>query len=796
MSKKYIYLLLIIPLIFIDIYLVNKSIEFSNIYPFKRALSQNDLIYKTDFVKEILPLRSELLMIENEPVDKINLISLLKKFESKKELNVSYKHNGIVYNKTIIKKGINYNYLLYLSLLIVIANVYYIWGIFIRLAGSSNYLAKIYFFCALTMSLLYFSLAEVVSFRNQYQFFVLVVFIAGYLIILLGYNLSNQRSPAFIHYLFAAILGTLTFIYLFTSYTGKIYFVYINIMGFAYTILCITFAAVKILTKIQKIKNPVITKRNLFIILSLFVSYVIPGVVFLASFYVDFFIPVPVFISLTLFAPILIGNGMLNSNYYELINFKYRAVSILSFNIVAAIIGAALLNSLSSIQGFNFFDIMHLLIVIVFLSFIFFMLFYTIKLQDSINFKEKGTYAASLQNIVEQVSSEKDINKKIDGIFSEISQCIDVPRLEMVLFQDSIDKYYNGLDDVEIMLYSSDLYRFMEIHRKAFLRYQFIESSDLRDKIVAYMEEKDYILVIPVFNENALKGAILYGEKKSGDSRELFTHNEINYLTAVAAQLHQMIENDKLYKEYITQRRYEKEMDNASYVQLRLFPKVVPDKKQGLDINFYYRPYLRVIGDYFDFFNIDEDRTALVMGDVSGHGLSSSMILSALNSITYSMLREGMSLESTFKEVNFFLTDSFKGIELITLFIGIYNKADRSFEYINAGHGAPLIINKRSKEVSFIKNRQKILGADTDVSYNASRHTFKKNDEILLFTDGIVEIMDDKTGDYFDDKKFIALISKNIDKNIDGKINAIEKVINTYNEAIQDDITIIGVEIL
>ena len=84
MSKKHIYLLLIIPLILIDAYLINKSIEFSNIYPFKRILYENYLIYKTDFGKGILPLRSELLVIKNESVDKYNLIPLLKKFESKR----------------------------------------------------------------------------------------------------------------------------------------------------------------------------------------------------------------------------------------------------------------------------------------------------------------------------------------------------------------------------------------------------------------------------------------------------------------------------------------------------------------------------------------------------------------------------------------------------------------------------------------------------------------------------------------------------------------------------------------
>ena len=101
----------------------------------------------------------------------------------------------------------------------------------------------------------------------------------------------------------------------------------------------------------------------------------------------------------------------------------------------------------------------------------------------------------------------------------------------------------------------------------------------------------------------------------------------------------QLIENDKLFSNYIIKRRYEKELDITSYIQMRLFPKTVPEAR-GLSISYYNQPYIKVTGDYYDFIEIDENRTAIVIGDVSGHGLPAAMVLSMTSSIICALFME------------------------------------------------------------------------------------------------------------------------------------------------------------
>ena len=236
-------------------------------------------------------------------------------------------------------------------------------------------------------------------------------------------------------------------------------------------------------------------------------------------------------------------------------------------------------------------------------------------------------------------------------------------------------------------------------------------------------------------------------------------------------------------------------MDNASYVQLRLFPRTTPDEERGLDVSFFYRPYLRVIGDYFDFFDVDEDRTAVIVGDVSGHGLSAAMILSAVNSIAYAMIRENKSIEETFKEINDFLLSNYRGMELITLFVGIYDRITREMIYINAGHNSPVVIKKNKKELRHIENRFKVLGADPDAEYFSSRYVFDRTDEIFLYTDGLVDLYDEESKERLNDVRLFAILLENIEESIDGKLIEIEKNIKKYGNVIKDDITIVGVRI-
>lgn len=406
--------------------------------------------------------------------------------------------------------------------------------------------------------------------------------------------------------------------------------------------------------------------------------------------------------------------------------------------------------------------------------------------------ENKNIYAFSSQKIAEIISSSLDIDYKLVNIYREISDLTKATSVKLILFLNDQDEYYFSLSSyIETLPKTSDLFTLINLHKGIILKYALIRSSAIENRIYHFFNKKKFIFAIPMIEKDEVRGALLIGEKQE---KGFYSDADIHFFQNVMYQISQLIELDKLYKEYIIKKQYEKELDNASYVQLRLFPKAAL-KDRGIYISFFYRPYLRVIGDYFDFFKVDDDRTAVIIGDVSGHGLSTAMVLSAVNGITHAMLAEEKKFETTFIEINNYLNNSYRGIELITLFIGIFNRRTKVMEYINAGHGAPILINKRENTIRHIEGRSKILGADPDAQYSASRIVLEKDEELILYTDGVVEIYNEKTGVNMDEKKFIQIILDNIDKDIDGKIIEIEKNIKFHSKDIKDDITIIGVKV-
>lgn len=794
MIRKATLLTLPLALILLNILFITKLLDFSEIYPFNRLAVGNILTLNINSDKDNSKYKSEIIEIEQEPVNKNNLFSLLRKYRDRRELNVSFKSNGIISKRTIKREDLNRYYIGFLLFLILFANIHYLWAYLTIVINPNIHVSRLYYKSSFLYSLFYFSLVDLYSFRD-FQLFILVIFLLlGYHVILIGFNLSNQKISKTILItllILAIILSILTLI----DYSHPIKLLLYSCL-FLYLIFCSIMSILKLFFSTRRDRDPYINSRNNLSIWSLFLGFLIPVTIFLLSFYSDSISTVYPSISLTIVIPLLIGNGVLQydrHHYYGYKVFKIKDLRLVIIYCITAIIITIFINSSSSSFAFTLHSPLYYSIIIIFLFLILNIMLLFSKKANSISSNNQESFINSMQNIAELVSSPEDLSSKMRKIFLEIVRLTNTTSSKLILFKDSLDKYYDHLEGyIENLCEGSYLANFFDMNREIIIKYQLIKNTSLEGNIFRFLDERNIVIVVPVYEGKEIRAALMIGKKGTD---ELFSNEEINYLKAVVTQLYQLIENDRLYRDYIIKRNYERELDNASYVQLRLFPKMAPKKGRGLDISFYYRPYLRVIGDYFDFFNVDSNRTAIIIGDVSGHGLSAAMILSAINSITYAMIREKKSLEMTFEEINFFLNNSFKGIELMALFVGIYDKTKNELAYINAGHPSPILLKRDKKDLQLIEGRSKVLGADPNANYSSSICTFNKNDELILYTDGAVEIYNDEKGYELNEEKFLNIIAENFEQNVDQKIIELEKNINLYSDAIRDDITIIGVKI-
>lgn len=130
----------------------------------------------------------------------------------------------------------------------------------------------------------------------------------------------------------------------------------------------------------------------------------------------------------------------------------------------------------------------------------------------------------------------------------------------------------------------------------------------------------------------------------------------------------------------------------AAEAQRRLLPQSVPDKEQ-LEFFAVCQPARHVGGDYYDFIELDQKRTALVVADVEGKGMSAALFASMVQAAVRSHARnEEMRPSSLVASVNDLLRTSVNATSYSTLFYAVVDEEKRTLTYVNAGHNPPLLL--------------------------------------------------------------------------------------------------------
>ena len=233
------------------------------------------------------------------------------------------------------------------------------------------------------------------------------------------------------------------------------------------------------------------------------------------------------------------------------------------------------------------------------------------------------------------------------------------------------------------------------------------------------------------------------------------------------------------------------ELEVASGIQQGFLPK------NSINRNDYYikcmmKPAKNIGGDFYDYIELDENRILLVIADVSGKGITASMIMA----ITLVLIREhakrNLSPAEILEKVNDTLSAKNPAMQFITAFIGIYDRQEKTFTYSNAGHNSPYIINDK---VSTIENPEgTVLGLFEGEKYVDKTINLNTGDTLFMYTDGVTEIINDN-GEFFGTEKLETLL-----RNLHGTANIVDDIYNALSEfsgnAEQfDDITMLSLTI-
>lgn len=189
------------------------------------------------------------------------------------------------------------------------------------------------------------------------------------------------------------------------------------------------------------------------------------------------------------------------------------------------------------------------------------------------------------------------------------------------------------------------------------------------------------------------------------------------------------------------------DVDLASEVQQLLFPKSSP-VCSWCCIGVKNRMARGLGGDYFEFITLPDECQVVFVGDVTGHGLHASVVMSLLYGFIHEAAAKGCEPRETVAQANGFLRSFAKRSEELdhyfstTLFFSIIDPATLEMHYVNAGHVAPLV--RRGDRIHCLETTASPLGFFDGPELEMRSFRFERGDRLLLYTDGLTEAFNDR----------------------------------------------------
>lgn len=181
------------------------------------------------------------------------------------------------------------------------------------------------------------------------------------------------------------------------------------------------------------------------------------------------------------------------------------------------------------------------------------------------------------------------------------------------------------------------------------------------------------------------------------------------------------------------------------YVEEHLLPESTPHIP-GLYFDTYYQSAQEVGGDYFDFIDIDSRHLGIVVADVSGKGLESSMLMASVCHTLRSQAGLSLSPREVIDETENMLSTQLSMKHFVTLFYAILDRQTMTLKCANAGHPPLLLGNKKTDEIQWIhpKGLAIGLGRFKKLSGTLEREevdiTLNPGDFLFFYTDGVTEV--------------------------------------------------------
>jgi serine phosphatase RsbU (regulator of sigma subunit) len=336
--------------------------------------------------------------------------------------------------------------------------------------------------------------------------------------------------------------------------------------------------------------------------------------------------------------------------------------------------------------------------------------------------------------------------------------------------------------------FNQTLLGWMYLHKKPLMVLN--PKTDGRFQGVAWDPSIRSLVCVPLMIKAELKGVLTVYNKKG---LEHFTEDDQRLLAIIAAQSSQVVENARLHEAELDLEKMKEDVRLAYRIQTDLLPKEQP-QIPGYDIAGSSKPAQVVGGDYFDFIPVDERRTALCLGDVSGKGLPASLLMANLQATLRGQTLGVNSARECIQRCNKLLYQSTSSEKFVTLFYGILDRERHALSFTNAGHENPFLFSAGGA-ANRLTEGGVVLSILEEFPYKEATVDFRPGDVLVIFSDGITEAIN-PAQELFGEARLAAVIGEHRTATAQEMIERIMGAVRAYAGTApqMDDMTVVVVK--
>ena len=236
-----------------------------------------------------------------------------------------------------------------------------------------------------------------------------------------------------------------------------------------------------------------------------------------------------------------------------------------------------------------------------------------------------------------------------------------------------------------------------------------------------------------------------------------------------------------------------KEWSLLAETQKSFLPQVMPDIPK-LDVAAYFRPLVNVSGDYYTVLPMDENKTLVMLGDVSGKGLAAALVMGLVMNVV-KIIENKEDLAQIVRSID----EAIKGMKLqdkyTVLFIGIIDTKEMVIRYINASMSDPIVVTQTPSgyKIKPLTSNCSLIGIlDLDDVVVAEQKLYK-GDLVLMASDGVSEVMNADGIELGDTELYLETIKNSANKSAQKFIDDIEDLVMEYKgtSKLRDDVTML-----